>query len=75
MRAEGNLGEGGDVRAQRTSTGFLESSSLLLAGLELSDANVYEPIRAHLETAAHLCEVVVLNNPDLVNPDPTYVTP
>ena len=36
-------------------------SSLLLSGLELSDAKVYEPyIRALLETAAHFCKVVVV---------------
>jgi len=35
------------------------SSSLLLASLELSDTQVYDPsIRARLGTAAHFCEVV-----------------
>jgi len=39
----------------------VSSSSVLLASLELSDTQVYEPqIRALFGTAAHLCTLVVL---------------
>ena len=40
---------------------MVTSSSLLLASLELSDTQVYEPsIRALLGTVSHFCEVVVV---------------
>ena len=47
---------------------FQASSLSLLSSLELSDTKIYEPsIRALLETAAHLCEVAVL---ELRTPSP-----
>ena len=36
------------------------SSSLLLSSIELSDTQVFEPIRALLGTALHFCEVVLV---------------
>ena len=45
----------------QSGLGCLETSALLLASLELSDAQIYESkIRARLGTAVHFCEEVVL---------------